>query len=57
MDSAAVPPATAARDTTSAAPRPERYWSSVLRRFLRQPLALGAAVVLAAIVVCALGAD
>jgi len=57
MESAAsVPSATTAHDEPAAL-RPERYWSSVLRRFLRQPLALGAAVVLAAIVVCALGAD
>ncbi len=57
MDSAAsVPSATTAGDGPAGL-RPERYWSSVLRRFLRQPLALGAAVVLAAIVVCALGAD
>jgi peptide/nickel transport system permease protein len=58
MDSAAlVPSSTTASDAASTAPRPDRYWSSVLRRFLRQPLAVGATVVLVAIVVCALGAD
>jgi peptide/nickel transport system permease protein len=58
MDSAAiVQSATTASDAPPAAPRPERYWTSVLRRFLRQPMAVCATVVLLAIVICAVGAD